>query len=268
MRLTRSIASVVLTFALIPALPSALTASAHAAPTTTERDPLDSPRWVDMKRQFFPDAEVVFDDRVRVSAPVTAEDALNVPVSVDASALNGVEEILVFADFNPIVKALSFEPGSARASLGFRLKLQQSTPVRAAARTVDGLWHVGGTWVNTTGGGCTQPSTGTGSPEWEKRLNEVSARLWPRIDGGTRLRLQIIHPMDTGLAAGIPVFHIDELAITDADGGQLMMIHPAEPVAENPLFTIDIPRGAMGAGTLKVAGRDNNGNRIGAEVAP
>lgn len=239
----------------------------QAAPQP-DNDPLASPRWVDMQRMFFRDAEVVFDDRVRVSAPTTAEDALNVPVAIDLGSLQGVEEVLVFADFNPIVKALSYEPGQARANLAFRLKLQQSSPVRAAARTADGRWHVGGTWVNTTGGGCTLPSTGTGSPEWQQRLNEVSARRWPRIDGGTRLRLQIIHPMDTGLAAGIPVFHIDTLDIDTADGRRLMRILPAEPVSENPLFTLDIPPDVLGQGAIRVAGRDNNGNPIRAEIAP
>ncbi|MDO9599659.1 MAG: quinoprotein dehydrogenase-associated SoxYZ-like carrier [Azoarcus sp.] len=260
MRFAWLTACAVLIFGVLPPA-----AAERAAPAS---DPLGSPRWGDMQREFFRDARVVFDDRVKVSAPVTAEDALNVPVAVDATALSGVEEVLVFADFNPIVKALSFVPGRARASLGFRLKLQQSTPVRAAARTADGLWHVGGTWVNTTGGGCTLPSTGASSPEWDLRLNEVTARRWPRVDGGTRLRLQVTHPMDTGLAAGIPVFHIDELRITADDGSMLMTIHPAEPVAENPLFTIDIPPGVIGEAALKVAGRDNNGNPIRAEVAP
>jgi len=249
-----------------------LAASAVAAgagerdPAGQALDPLDSARWADMRREFFGDAPLSFDARVRVSAPHTAENPLDVPAHVDVSALAGVEEVLVFADFNPIPKVLVFRPGRARASLGFRLKLQQSSPVRAAARTADGHWHVGGTWVTTTGGGCTLPSTGSGSPEWQSRLNEVSARLFPRVDGGERVRLRIIHPMDTGLAPGIPVFHIDELALADAGGRALMHIAPFEPVAENPVFTVDLPPRAD-AGAIRVSGHDNNGNRIAAEVA-
>lgn len=266
MQLHKVISATALTLALIAHAGTTLSATAAAGSAIS--DPLGSSRWGDMRREFFPDADVVFDARVKVSAPETAEDAMNVPVRVDVSALGAVEEVLVFADFNPIVKALSFEPGQARSVLGFRLKLQQSTPVRAAARTADGLWHVGGTWVNTTGGGCTLPSTGNGSPEWQQRLNEVSARVWPRVDGGKRLRLQVIHPMDTGLAAGIPVFHIDELRISLPGNERLMTIYPAEPVSENPLFTIDAPPGIIGNGVLTVSGRDNNGNRIQAEVKP
>lgn len=242
--------------------------SASTAPTAaagTQADPLDSPRWEDMRKSFFADATVVFDERVRVSGPAVAEDSLNVPVSVDASGLPAVEELIVFADFNPIVKALRFEPGAAQPRLGFRIKLQQSSPVRAAARTADGVWRIGGAWITATGGGCTLPSVGSGSPEWQERLNEVNGKLWPRVDGGERLRMRIIHPMDTGLAAGIPAFHIEDIVITDAEGRTLSRIQPLEPVSENPSFTLDLRAAAPGA-RLHVAGRDNNGNRIDAWV--
>jgi sulfur-oxidizing protein SoxY len=218
-----------------------------------------------MKKVIFDGQPVVFDDRITVTGPAVAEDALNVPITADASAVPGVEEMIVFADFNPILKVLRFEPGSARASLGFRIKLQQSSPIRVAARTVDGVWRVGGTWVTTTGGGCTLPSLGSGSPEWQERLNEVNGRLWPRIGGGERLRMRLIHPMDTGLAAGIPAFHIEDIVITDEAGQVLSRIQPLEPVAENPSFTLDFAAAAPGT-RVHVGGRDNNGNRIDAWV--
>ncbi len=231
-------------------------------------DPLESPRWQDMRRMFFEDAPVVFDERVRVSGPQIAEDSMNVPVTVDVSALPGAEEVIVFVDFNPIIKVLAFEPMLARASLGFRLKLQQSSPVRAAARMPDGTWHVGGTWINATGGGCTLPSVASGSPEWQDRLNEVSGRIWPRVDGGERARLRIIHPMDTGLAGGIPAFYVEELELTDTNQQALMRIHTFEPVSENPVFSIDLPAEHPSGGRIFARGRDNNGNPISAWVTP
>ena len=244
----------------------ACTAGHAATPAERRTDPLDSPRWADMRKEMFPaSSQVVFDDRVKVTAPLTAENAMNVPVSVDASALPGVREVLVFADFNPIVRIVRFEPSGAHAALGFRIKLQQSTPVRAAVRTADGTWHVGGTWVNTTGGGCTLPSTASGSPEWQKRLGEVSSRVWERKEGGERIRLRIIHPEDTGLAAGVPAFYIQELKLTDEQGVPLMHIEGFEPLAENPVFSVDIPAARTAAG-YRVSGRDNNGNAISAVI--
>lgn len=272
-------------------------------------DPLDSPRWLDMQKQFFltsdkkiaapppsststktskttkatnelaahkpaskAAAQVVFDPRVKVIAPEIGENPLNVPITVDASALSNatgeggklsqITEVLIFADFNPITEIARFYPDAAPAYLGLRVKLQQSTPVRAAARTADGVWHVGGTWVNTAGGGCTVPSTGSASPDWLRRLNEVSSRRWqsaPDGPSGQRLRLRIIHPMDTGLSAGVPAFHLTELSIKDSAGKVLMRIEPREPVSENPLFTLNLP---PDLGSLHISGRDNNGNTL------
>ena len=242
-----------------------LCCAAPAMAASPTADPLDSARWEDMRRSFFPDAEVRFDTRIEVRGPLTAENPMAVPVSIDTTALPDVREVLVFADFNPIVKVLTYTPGKAASRLSFRLKLQQSSPVRAAARTADGIWHVGGVWVNTTGGGCTVPSTGSASPEWQQRLGEVNGRIWTRKDGN-RVRVRIIHPMDTGLAASIPAFYIETLDIDDADGASLMRIHAFEPVSENPLFTLDLPPGLDALSRIKVRGRDNNGNQIDAWV--
>ncbi|QID17487.1 quinoprotein dehydrogenase-associated SoxYZ-like carrier [Nitrogeniibacter mangrovi] len=228
-------------------------------------DPLKSARWDDMRQMFFADQPVQFDERVRVLAPLSAENPMEVPITVDAETLPDIAEVIVFADFNPIIKMLAFEPQGAVARLSFRVKLQQSTPVRAAARTKDGMWHVGGTWINTTGGGCSAPSVGSASPVWQTRLNEVSGRLWHHKDG-TRIRVRIIHPMDTGLAERIPAFYIETLNIDRADGTPLMRIHSFEPVAENPLFTLDLPEALKDISSIRVEGRDNNGNLINAVV--
>jgi sulfur-oxidizing protein SoxY len=231
-------------------------------------DPLQSARWGDMKKLFFTDAQVVFDARVKVASPNVAEDPMNVPVSVSVEGLADVKEVLVFADFNPILKVLTFQPGNAKPVLGFRIKLQQSSPVRAAARTADGVWHVGGTWVETAGGGCTLPSAGRAAGQWDKFLGQVQGRVWERSEGELRVRLKVIHPMDTGLAAGIPAFYIEHLSLTDEHGTVFMIIETFEPVSENPVFTFEIGSEARPSGGLLLSGVDNNGNRIGARITP
>lgn len=244
---------------------AALMPPADAAALQESGDPLASARWAEMARTFLAGAPVLFDPRVKVIAPSTAENPLQVPVTVDATALPKVQEVVVFADFNPIVQVLRFFPEGSDAYLGFRVKLQQSTPVRAAVRTADGVWHVGGTWVNTVGGGCTAPSAAAASPEWQKRLNEVSGRQWSEGPNAGRVRLRIVHPMDTGLIAGTPAFHIEEINFTDAAGKRLMRVQTYEPVSENPVFTLN--RGVVD-GPLEASGRDNNGNLFKARIAP
>lgn len=229
-------------------------------------DPLKSANWNDLKKLYFGDAKVVFDDRVEVTAPARAEDSMNVPVGVNADALGEVEEVVVIADHNPIVKVLQFRPIAARASLSFRVKLQQATPIRAIARTKDGVWHAGGMWVDAAGGGCTAPSVGRSSGNWAETLGQVQGRVWNPSESG-RLRLRIMHPMDTGLAPGIPAFYIEKLSLSDAAGAAFMDIETFEPVAENPVFSFDFRPGRAPKLPLVLSGVDNNGNRIQAQVA-
>ena len=74
-----------------PSHAATTTASTPAGTPTTEAgtqaDPLDSPRWEDMKKVIFDGQPVVFDDRITVTGPAVAEDALNVPITADASAV-------------------------------------------------------------------------------------------------------------------------------------------------------------------------------------
>lgn len=237
----------------------------NAASAVSPDDPLKSVNWEELKRRFFGDAKVVFDDRVKVTAPGRAEDSMNVPVGVDAESLGEVEEVVVIADLNPIVKVLQFRPIAARASLSFRVKLQQATPVRAIARTRDGVWHAGGMWVDAAGGGCTAPSVGRSTGNWADTLGQVQARMWNPADAG-RLRFRVMHPMDTGLAPGIPAFYIEKLSLSDASGAPFMQIEIFEPVSENPVFSFDFVPGRAPRLPLLLSGVDNNGNRIQAQV--
>ena len=207
---------------------------------------------------------VVFDDRVQVLMPATAEDPLSVPVEVRIQGLTGIEEIRLIADLNPIPLILSFTPTRADPFLAFRFKVEQSTPVRAAARTKDGVWHVGGAWLSASGGGCTAPSFGTGEGMWHDQLNQVSGGLWKRGEDRSRLKLRVMHPMDTGLAAGIPVFHIETLQVFDAKNRELATLKTYEPVSENPVLSFDLHN----VGPVHVVGRDIQGNLIEARVAP
>jgi sulfur-oxidizing protein SoxY len=237
-------------FALVLA---ALAGAAAAA----EPDPLNSPAWPDLVRRLGL-APLVFDARVEVIAPETAEDPMNVPVTVRTDALPDVERVLVIADLNPILKVLEFEPLKSAPRLSFRMKLQQGSPVRALARTRDGVWHAGGAWVDTDGGGCTAPSVGRTAGNWAETLGRVDSRQFPQSTG-SRLKLRVMHPMDTGLAPGIPAFYIEQLVLRDARGEVWARLTTYEPVSENPVFSVDF---ASPPPPLRLIGHDNNGNRV------
>jgi sulfur-oxidizing protein SoxY len=226
-------------------------------------DPLDSSQWQTMHTLYLQEHPVVIDESIKILAPSSAEDSLAVPVMIDASAIENVQKIIVFADFNPLPKVLEYYPKQAAPRIGFRFKIQQASPLRAAVLDSENIWHVNGVWIDAAGGGCTLPSVGSGSEEWISRLGEINARLWSR-DDGSRLKFSVVHPMDTGLADGIPAFYVESVDIKDVTGRELATLRAFEPVSENPLFTLDLP----GRLPLLLSGRDNNGNRFGAEITP
>jgi sulfur-oxidizing protein SoxY len=236
-------------------------------------DPMKSFLWPDLRREFLGDSAVVrFDETVKVQGPVNAEDPMNVPITVRIGAAAGVDRVLVLVDRNPIRRVLEFwplSPISPLVALSFRFKLEQSSPVRALAHTADGVWHAAGTFVESAGGGCTVPGATRADGSWPQTLGQVSARLFsavPGSEGAARLRMRVMHPMDTGLVSGIPAFFINRLALRDADGRDLLRLQTYEPVSENPVFSFDF--GTLPTGQLRIVGSDNNGNRIDSRVTP
>jgi sulfur-oxidizing protein SoxY len=231
-----------------------------------EGDPFRSHPWAGMRREYLGGGPVVFDPRVEVLGPGFAEDPMNVPITVSVGSLQGVEQITVLVDRNPIRKVLDYFPVAAAPAVSFRFKLQEASPVRAAARTRDGVWHVGGTWVDSAGGGCTVPGATRKDGTWAQTLGDVSARVFPMstAPGGdrglSRLRVRVMHPMDTGLVAGVPAFYVNRLSVRDAADRELLRLNAFEPLSENPVFSFDFP--AMSSAGLRIVGTDNNGNRI------
>ncbi len=223
-------------------------------------DPLNSPSWDVMHERMLNGEAYVFDDRVHVALPALAEDAMNVPVRITTSLHKDIQKMVVFADLNPIQKVLEFEPVRVKPSLSFRIKVEQGTPVRAAVKTADGLWHVGGGWLEAAGGGCTAPSAGRAADNWQETLMNVSSRQWHREDDSGRLRIRIMHPMDTGLADGIPEFYIQHFELIDARQELVARVSTYQPISENPVFTFDYQAGVELP--LSLVGRDNNGNRL------
>lgn len=222
-------------------------------------DPFGSVMWQSMAERFFPGEQRLFDQRVKVMAPAMAEDPFNVPVTVDATALDDVVEIVVVADLNPIPHVLSLRPQQALSFIGFRLKLEQSSVIRVGARTGDGVWHLGGARVSAAGGGCTAPAMAHGSGNWMRSLGRTAALVRRESATGARVVLRTRHPMDTGLAPGIPAFYLSEVVLRDADSAVVAEVDLFEPISENPTLTL-LPRVDERGQSWRVSARDTEGN--------
>lgn len=216
----------------------------QAAAADTSVDPYDSPLWQTMHQDFLYGDEAVFDDLVTVVMPVDIENSTDVPVAIQFSPdLGEVEEVALIAENNPIPLVARMYPHRQINMFGIKIRLEMSTPVRAAARTADGVWHVGSEWANVlTPGGCSAPIefsvAGMGA-----RVGEISFRTFEREDGTDRLKMRIIHPMETGFAFTpegdeIPAYYVERIELADDDGPIADLVTNAA-VAPDPIFTID-----------------------------
>lgn len=233
----------------------------------TGGDPLGTLQWPGVRKEFLGSAPFQFDSAVVVRGPTFADDAMAVPIQVDATAYNGrVQRMLVAVDRNPIRQVLEFNPHRMQARLAFRFKLQQGSPVRALVLLDDGVWRVGSTFVEASGGGCTVPGGSRADGSWSRTLGQVQAQVIKDFlgTGQGRLRVRVMHPMDTGLVAGIPAYYLEDLRAQGPDGQLWWQLALFEPVSENPLLTFDFARPPPP--TLRLSGRDNGGVKVAAEV--
>lgn len=231
------------------------------SPSSAEpgNDPLGSIMWTEMTEQFFGDAPVVFDDRVKVLVPELVENQAQVPVTADARALHGVKKMVIFADLNPIQHVATLGVNQAAPFLALRMKVEQATPVRAAALTDDGVWHVGSVFLDAAGGGCSAPAMARQDADWSETVGHAQGKLYRELDGMVRARFRVRHPMDTGLARdNTPSFFIENLDFRSKDGMQLATLELREPVSEDPTLTVLVRLPLSDSGLL-IDGRDNHG---------
>jgi len=89
-----------------------------------------------------------------VTVPELAENGGVVPVEV-ASAIPETRELLIVVDKNPSPLAAAFAfSGKALPFVSTNLKMGESSPVRAYARTASGRVYVASASVRVTVGGC------------------------------------------------------------------------------------------------------------------
>ncbi|MXX22745.1 MAG: hypothetical protein F4Z93_06520 [Rhodospirillales bacterium] len=138
------------------------------------------------------------------------------------------------------------------------IRLEQTTPVRAAARDSDGVWHVASVRVEVMNpGGCTAAG---GSGSAENPIGTIAMKRFRRPNSATRLKLRITHPMDTGLVtdedgAVVPAYYVDTVTLAD-NAGPIADLVTSAALATNPDFYFDLPDRLQ---TVRVTASDSKG---------
>ncbi|MES1940898.1 hypothetical protein T5B8_11681 [Salinisphaera sp. T5B8] len=216
------------------------------------RDPLDSSRWRYMRAAHFRDAPVVFDERVQVWVPGAADNSGTTPVQIRAPGLDDVVQIRVIADANADSRVLDYFPVGAQAAIGFSLVVEQATPLRAAMRTGDGVWHIGGRWVDAEGGGCAPASVIPTVDLTAGTQPVIAAHRWARHENSQRLKFRIRLP-----ASGTPARSTEQMTVRDDASDVRVRIVAGTSLDTASVFTLDIDSRAP----LQIEARDTTGQR-------
>ncbi len=110
-------------------------------------------------RKHFGDRKIEM-AHVKLKVPIIAENGAVVPVTVTSDLPmekdSYVKRIYIFVDgnFNPYIASAELSPANGKASLSIRIKMRQTSNVRAVAEMNDGRLYGDIKSVKVTIGGC------------------------------------------------------------------------------------------------------------------
>lgn len=241
----------------------------------TSHAELSEQNWPLIKEAFFSQRSINNTDLMQVTAPLGAENAGQVPVTlmVKNQANDAIKSIYILIDANPIPIAATYKFPHAfnQLTLATRVRLDSDSTIRAIAETQSGALLMATARVNA-GGGC------AGAVSEDEAAVRASAgaikfQLNPpyRLHESASATLQVKHPMYTGLQTDAktkqnkPAFYVKNTDI-QFDGISVMQIIFGVGTAENPnvKFEFDLPVGLLKQTVQKVEiiTQDNEGMTI------
>src|SRR5471032_608844 len=223
----------------------------------TGDNPEASPIWQKVRASLFQSRPIATatDDVISLEAPVRAEDAAIVPISIKTrfpqTPARYIDKVYLIIDNNPspISAIFKFTPLSGRADIETRVRIDEYTQVRAIAETNDGQLHMATRFVKASGG-CSAPP-GKDAQAALATLGRMKFRVEGNADGNQPVlaQLMISHPNNSGLAMDqvsrlfTPAHFVRQVNITYA-GQPVMSADVDFSISENPNFRFYfLPRG-------------------------
>lgn len=203
------------------------------------KNPIDSPTFDDIIKDFIQDQKYIFDDKnIKIKVPSFADNPVQVPIFVDAKKIKDAKEMIVFADLNPVPLIAKMETKNILPVFASNIKVAQETPLRAMIKDGNGLWHIASANIHSNGGGCDVSSQASNSnSDFAKMLGKRKGKLYKKGDI-TRIKASIFHPMETGLLFGTSEFYINKLLI-QKENKDIAQIQFSSVISENPRFIFE-----------------------------
>lgn len=163
--------------------------------------------WPSLKKDVFGDKEILdAKDMIVMEAPVRAEDAALVPISVKmpAAFATNVKSLTLVIDKNPspVVGTFTYGPaaGTGDRLLATRVRINEYTDVRAIAETNDGKLYMTTKFVKASGG-CSAPA-GKDAVEAMKSMGKMQIKKLAGKEGDSltqEAQVMIKHLNVTGM---------------------------------------------------------------------
>lgn len=236
---------------------------------------LSDKNWPMIKETFFQARPIQATALMQVTAPLGAENAGQVPVTLNVKnqAQDAIKNIYIFIDANPIPLAATykFPQYFNQLKLETRVRLDSDSTIRVVAETQSGALLMATARVNA-GGGCAG-AVAEDEAAVRMRAGIVKFQLNPpyKLNEAASATLQIKHPMYTGLQTDAktkqikPAFYVKNAEIK-FDGLSILHIAFAVGTAENPnvKFNFDLPAGYIKQviRTVEVTMQDNEGKEL------
>ena len=96
-------------------------------------------------------------EEIKITAPTIAESGANVPITVESTIpVERVEKLWIFVDKNPTpwITDVKFTPLNGQVYLSTRIKMGETSNVRAILQLKDGTFVMATKEVKVTAGGC------------------------------------------------------------------------------------------------------------------
>ena len=238
-----------------------------ASPVRAEEDV-----WPALKQMSFGDRDIKAEDgKVTLDAPLTAEDAAVVPITVHVppEVTGPLKSLTLIIDKNPspVVAKFTFGPaagtGGGDRSLSTRVRIDSFSHVRAILETGDGSLHMATKFVQAAGG-C--GAMNAKDPDTENAdLGKMLVKTFPPALSTTPLfeaQVMIKHPnangmqLDIDTGGYIPARFIKEMTVKR--GNDLVFrMESTFSISTNPNFRFTFGRG--GDNELDVSMVDTDG---------
>ncbi len=237
--------------------------ASFAAPVRADDQAERQARWTDIEKSLFGDRVPRTDDAVvALDAPVRAEDASLVPMTITLTSKQPVKGVYLVIDDNPspVAAHYTFGPAADPREIKMRVRVNTYTNVHAVAEMQDGTLLETTKFVKATGG-CSAPM-GTSDEEAMKGMGDMRVKF--AGDAGANkpveATLMVRHPNFNGMQMNqvsrnyTPARFIQTIAVTDGDK-KVFDLDTDISLASNPVINFAfVPTGNA---PLKVAVTDS-----------